>query len=247
MPAPHVQVGQYPDQADALSGSGSSPYVPAEGAATGSQSGSLGSAPVSRSPADGPEQPAAQEHLQPPERLQVPRLDFHSEQELTPSSIGGVAVNTVQEGPESPEPPGWQAYVAHSEQLRLSCLTMWSRVEAMQQKMVQTEKSLADERDRHATTVDEYRKRLATLSLEKAEQHESLMAIEDKMVQVTQHNQRMQEEVTSLRRSSVAFSATGIGLMEIRQLIPLSSRWKLEQPSRVLLERPLSRWLVRWR
>ena len=63
----------------------------------------------------------------------------------------------------------------------------------MQQKMAQTEKSLADERDRHATVVDDYRQRLATLSLEKAEQHESLMAIEDKMVQVIKHNQRMQE------------------------------------------------------
>ena len=166
MPAPHVQVERHLAQADTSSGSGSSPYVPAEGAATGSQSGSLGSAPVSRSPADGPEQPAAHEQLQQPERLRVPQLDLHSEQELTPSSLGGVAVHTVREVPESPEPPGWQAYVAHSEQLRLSCLDMWSRVEAMQQKMVQTEQSLADERDRHATTVDDYRKCLATLSLE---------------------------------------------------------------------------------
>ena len=70
MPVPHVQVEHHPDQTDALSGSGSSPYVPAEGAATGSQSGSLGSAPDSRSPADGPK-PVSYTHLTLPTILRV--------------------------------------------------------------------------------------------------------------------------------------------------------------------------------
>ena len=163
MPAPHVQVERHLAQADTSSGSGSSPYVPAEGAATGSQSGSLGSAPVSQ-PANGPEQPAAPEHLLQPGRVQVPQLNLRFDQASTPSSLGGVADNTVGEVPRSPELPGWHAYVAHTEQLRLNCLDMWSRMEVMQQKMVQTEKALSEERDRHTIVVGDYQQRLNSLS-----------------------------------------------------------------------------------
>ena len=87
-------------------------------------------------------------------------------------------------------------------------------METMQKQMSDQQRLFDEQRSLHSTVVDDYQSRLDVLALEKAEQHESLMTLEDKVLTVTHQNERMQEEVKTLRRSSVAFSHTGIKLGE---------------------------------
>ena len=64
--------------------------------------------------------------------------------------------------------------------------------------MTRTDQQLLEERSRTARLETEYKQRLETLSLEKAEQHDSLMSVEGKLAQVTEHNQRMQSDAVAL-------------------------------------------------
>ena len=248
-PAAHDQVRTNPVQADSPSspdGSGSSPYVKAGEASTGSQSGSLGSAHGSRSSAAGPERPAAPEERQQHERVQVPQSPALSERESTTSHHGGVAGYPVD---GVPDPQTWLTYVAHTESLRQHCMTMWTRMEDMQKEMYDQKRLFDEQRDLHSTVVDDYQHRLDMLALEKAEQHESLMTLEDKVSTVTNQNERMQEEVRTLRRSSVAFSQTGIKLdedpaadtiikqMEIGTTVQSAARATAEQVARQVAQR----------
>ena len=75
-----------------------------------------------------------------------------------------------------------------------------------------TQRQLSEAQNKTVRIEKEYRQRLEALSLEKAEQHDSLLSVESKLVQVTEHDQRLQNGVVSLRRSSVVFSAADIKL-----------------------------------
>ena len=258
-PAAHDQVRTNPVQADSPSspdGSGSSPYVKAGEASTGSQSGSLGSAHGSRLSAAGPEQPAAREELHHGERLQVPQTPDLSDRESTPSRHGRVASSPVDgQRLDVPDPQTWMTYAAHNEMLRQRCAEMWTRMEMMQKQMSDQQKQMSEQQrlfveqqSLHSTVVSDYQNRLNVLALEKAEQHESLMSLEDKVLVVTNQNERMQEEVQTMRRSSAAFSLTGIKLGEdpaadaiIRQLeigttVQSAARARAEQVARQVAE-----------
>ena len=87
---------------------------------------------------------------------------------------------------ERPQDP--QALYAYTEQLRQSCAEMWTRLSAMETHVTRTDQRLLEERTRTARIENEYKQRLDSLSLEKAEQHDSLMSVESKLAEVTEHN-----------------------------------------------------------
>ena len=89
---------------------------------------------------------------------------------------------------------------------------MRSRLSVMETHVDRTNQQLLEAQNRTVRIENEYKQRLDTLSLEKSEQHDSLMSVESKLAQVTEHNQRMQSEVIALRRSTVALSAADIKL-----------------------------------
>ena len=89
---------------------------------------------------------------------------------------------------------------------------MQKQMSAQHMQMVEQQRLFAEQQSLHSTVVSDYQNRLDMLTLEKAEQHDSLMSLEDKVLVVTSQNERMQEEVQTLRRSSAAFSITGIKL-----------------------------------
>ena len=230
LPAGHtVPPGQENPTADGIlgtpprssSGSGDSPFIPADPAVEGQQPGSSGSASVPRSGVEGPERQAADDEPLQPDHDRAPQSSDAAPQGVpsvplpgfrpglsVSSSPVGETIPTV-EHPEGRPVQDHQAWYAYNEQLRQSCAEMWSRLSTMETHVARTNQQLLEEQTRTARIENEYKQRLDTLSLEKSEQHDSLMSVESKLAQVTEHNQRMQSEVIVLRRSTVAFFRCG--------------------------------------